>query len=526
MRTIPPLPFTSVATLSTWSNFHHTIVNRSIPAYVTPGTVAPPPGTTSERADTQALNALLTYCLASPVERLCTIGSRWSLSNILDPGNVLLDPGTWNQLAAVNEAWVTPAYRSGAAPGTVPIIAQGGATIRLINNFLGDYGLALKTTGASDGHRIAGCIATGTHGSHLNVGAVHDTVLGIYIVTGPNQAVLLQPTQRSFTADLTKWFSDATGFATQDLPADETFNAAKVALGGLGFVHSVIIEAEPLYQLGGECVGRPLEDPAIWRAISTLDTSGLNPMPNPDFFSVIFSPYANDGANGAFATMLWKRKPNSAFVPSPPVPSSISSDTSRLLSSLIPLIDAGLVGQIVGKIVAAQTEGQYPPRQVQPVFPGTYFGPTNLPEGNGRSSEVVVPHSHAEVAVRTVIDTLRAQAKVDKHLLGAIGVRFIPKTTALLGPNLATMNTYIEFPSLASADISAIYAAVWKALGEKNIPFTCHWGQEYGMDSASVLKYFGVDRVARWKAARVTLLPTPEARGVFTNPMIEKLGLG
>jgi len=524
MRPLPHLPFTTVDDLASWDNFHHTVVGRHVPALLTPGGAAPPPTVSMASAQAQAINAILSYCLADPPEPLCILGSMWSLSDILDPANVVMDPGTWNQIAAVDEDWLDDAYKNTRVAGRVPIVAQGGTTIRTLNNWLGNYGLALQTSGASDGHRIAGCIATGTHGSHVKVGAVHDTVLGMYLVTGPNQAVLLQPAVRRFTPDLANWFQDETGLTTQDLADDDLFNAARVALGGLGFVHSIIVEAEPLYQVSGQDVARSLADPVIWNALQTLDTTALYPVPNPDFFSIIFSPYAGGAADGAIATLLWKRKANTPFVPSPPVPASISTDLSRLLSALIPAIDGGLGGDILSAVVTKETSSQYPPGPIQATFPGTYFGPTNLPEGNGRSSEIVVDHQNAVAAVKLVLATLQQEAAQGRHLAGAVGVRNVPGTSALLGPNLHPMNTYIEFPSLATADVTGVQNAIWAALAAAGIPFTCHWGQEYGMDANSIRGYFG-NRIDAWKAARQRLLPTPAARAVFSNALLRKMNL-
>ena len=166
---------------------------------------------------------------------------------------------------------------------------------------------------------------------------------------------------------------------------------------------------------------------------------------------------------------------------------------------------------IVSDVVARETAAEYLPGPIAPVFPGTYFGPTPLPEGNGRSCELVVDHVDTRLALRTVIETLQREASVGRHLLGGLGVRFAPKTDALLGMNIHPMNTYIEFPSLSTNETSTIHRAVWRSLREANVPFTCHWGQEYGMDPQSIRAYFG-DRVDRWRAARTRLLPTPAAR--------------
>ncbi len=236
MRPLPHLPFTTADDIPQWSNFHNTIVNRPVAALLTPGAAAPPAGTSMASAQAQALNAILQFCMTDPVEPICTIGARWSLSDILSPANVVLDPGTWNQIVAVDDSVLSPAYKAAAKPGRRPVVVQGGTNIRVLNNFLGGFG-HLQTKGASDGHRIAGCIATGTHGAHVKVGAVHDTVLGVFLVTGPNQAIFLQPSNRTFLPGMAQAFETNAGIPTQDKPDDDLFNAARVALGGLGFVH-------------------------------------------------------------------------------------------------------------------------------------------------------------------------------------------------------------------------------------------------------------------------------------------------
>jgi len=526
VRPLPNLPFTTADAIPAWSNFHHIIKDRPVAAYLTPGAKGMlPSGVAGSVALARELSAILEYCMTDPPARLCTIGARWSLSNVLDPKDLILDPGAWDQIAAIDSAWATPDYKSDAAArGGVPIVVQGGTTIRAVNNFLGSYGLALQTSGANDGHRVAGCIATGTHGSHLKVGAVHDTVLAVYLVVGPQQAVLLQPSSRRFTPDLAQWFAQQTGIRSDDVADDDLFNAARVALGALGFVHSVIIEAVPLYQLRGFTVARSLEDTDVWHAIETLDTSRFDPTPSPDFFTVVFSPFATGNVPGAFATALWKQAPSSRYVGPLPVASSIATDLSRLLSSLIPVAENALTDPLIGDVVAIETAKQYHPGPVAPDFPGSYFGPTSLPEGNGRSVEVVVDHAKAVPAVRAVLRALAAEARAGRCLLGAVGVRFIPGSSALLGTNIHPMNTYIEFPSLQTSQTTRIHQAVWDALRAADIPFTCHWGQEYGMTADSVRAYFG-SRVDRWKAARAKLLPTPQQRAVFTNPLIGTLGL-
>ncbi len=58
-------------------------------------------------------------------------------------------------------------------------------TINVVNRELSAKGLALQTSGASDGQTFAGAIATGTHGADMKVGALHDTVLAVHLVVSP-----------------------------------------------------------------------------------------------------------------------------------------------------------------------------------------------------------------------------------------------------------------------------------------------------------------------------------------------------
>ncbi|HEY2733827.1 MAG TPA: hypothetical protein VGI70_07575, partial [Polyangiales bacterium] len=62
MRALPSLPVTSTTSLAQWFNFHHTITNRPVAAYLTPG-VGVPADATRERALSSSLNAILSYCL-------------------------------------------------------------------------------------------------------------------------------------------------------------------------------------------------------------------------------------------------------------------------------------------------------------------------------------------------------------------------------------------------------------------------------------------------------------------------------
>ena len=525
---LPTFPFTETKSMTHWTNYTGTIPARQIPLYCTPDVLGDTGGTSPRKLARhgRALKAIVAHCFDSPDATLRTFGARLSLSTIVRPGNVALDPANLNEIRRVRPEWLTPAYRSDrGARGFVPVFAQGGTHISRINRVLGESGLALQTSGAGDGHRVAGCIATGTHGSAIGIGAVHDTVLGVHLITGPNESLFVQPSNAACTADLANWLQTETEIPTQAVNDDELFAAAQVSLGSLGIVHGVILEATPLYALRGLRLALPFADARVWSTLSDLQTTRLHEgeAARPYHFEVVFSPYPTTVRPGAFVTMFWKE---TAAVPDAPLPPSpdTSSDTMGLISKITDLVDISASTLALRLVMSDQLERRYKAGRIAPQVPGMVFGPTTLPPGSGTSTEVVVAQNHAHKALELLYNVLRSHGDRGEHLLGPVCVRFVPRTRALLGMNVADMNCYIELPSVRNDEVHKIYRSYWDRLDQESIAFTCHWGQVHGLTPARVDRYFG-DRARRWKEARARILTTDTARRVFASPTLAEAGL-
>ncbi len=531
MNNPPVFRNTVVVDNTDWNNYHGTVAHHHVPivAIVDAAVDASEGQAPPWQRQGDALKDILGYCFAAqPPEPLRAIGATWSLSDIIAPSRVIIDAGRMNTISRVSDAWCTDGYKAARPPGAVAMVVEGGTRVRDINDALGALNLALQTSGASDGHRIAGCIATGTHGSAISIGAVHDTVRGVYLLVAPDRAVFVQPqTGQPFTEALAGWLGSQSGFATTSLVNDDVFAAALVSLGSLGFVHSVVLEAVPLYRLKGRMVPRPLGDAAVFNAIQTMDTKPLHPDigDRPYHFSVLVNPYAGSGLPGMFVGLYWKVGVDEvAFAgPSPALPMA-PSDTANLIGSLIQLLDGPVAGPLVEHIIGTVLSNQNPARDFPPAFPGQVFAPTTLPAGHGQSTEIVVDQARAVDAIKIVLQAIEVQRGLGRHLLGAIGVRFVPKTRALLGMNVAPMNCYMELGSLANPNVPLIHQACWDALDAAHIPYTCHWGQQHRLDAGHLRAYFG-DRVDRWKAARDTLLTTAVATTVFSAQTLPQVGL-
>src|SRR5690606_6994376 len=121
-----------------------------------------------------------------------------------------------------------------------------GNKIKEVSEFVRRGGKSLKTCGASNGQTIAGALATGVHGSALDVGAVQDFVVGINLIIGPDPDDIIYLERESEPALNDLFASNINARVIRD---DELFNAAVVGLGSFGFIHGIVVETENLYLL-------------------------------------------------------------------------------------------------------------------------------------------------------------------------------------------------------------------------------------------------------------------------------------
>lgn len=521
-------PHTTESTVARWSNFHGTIRDRAIPLALVPdvpGLIDPndPP---KLRRCGEALSAIVAHAIQQKLT-LRVAGSRWSLSNIIEPGAILLDAAYLNEIVRVRSSWLSANYLQARSPeGFVPIFAQGGTTIHDLNKALADMGLALQTSGAADGQRIAGAIATGTHGSAIGVGAMHDAILGVHLVVAGNKALFIMPrTNSAMTDDVGDWLEEETGIPTETVRDDDVFAAAQVSLGSLGVVHGVVIEAEPLYGLRRQLIPFSFTDDRLRQAIETLDTLPLHPgrPTQPFHFEIVMSPYPQAGG-GAFVVLMWKEDAVPPPIALPPKDPELSLELFEFIGALGGLINDAAGGAALEWLVNVLLSSRYGARDDAPRFPGEVFGPTTLPPGNGTSTEIAVPHAHSFAAFNAIYGAIAAEASEGRHHLGVFGVRFAPRATgALLGMNQSAMTTYIEMGGIQTVEAMAIFDRCWSALDLAQIPFACHWGQQGGHTPARVRRYFG-SNANKWRAVRNAML-TRTARDVFASKILATAAL-
>lgn len=245
-----------------------------------------------------------------------------------------------------------------------------GTIIKRVSEVLSAHGKSLKTTGASNGQTIAGCISTGVHGSALQVGAVQDYVVGLNLIIGPNKndvVYLERHTQPALNDTFAKKISK------RIIRNDKLFNAALVGLGSFGFIHGVVVETEPRFLLKryvkkiDKQIALELADTldfknSTFKIQGETDENGFGL--TPYHYKVFINQYSNEKK---FVVELMYKKPFVADYEDPfPIikeslyrdlihlftkmaenfPKSIPWLVKRLRKSILPKVDEELIGTL------------------------------------------------------------------------------------------------------------------------------------------------------------------------------------
>lgn len=370
---------------------------------------------------------------------------------------------------------------------------------------------ALHTSGAANGQTIAGATSTGTHGSALGFGALHDHIVAIHLIASDTKQYWLERASRPVVKD-----SFPAGLGAELRRDDDLFNAVLVSFGSFGIIHNVVIETRPIYLL--ETIPGAIQlDERLWKAIGALDFSAhpfFAAKGRPYFFQAVINPNSNEvllNANyeiecpGDYRCDYALRQKPGAVGP--------GFDTLSLVGSILDKFP-GLIPPIAQVATAALIDLN--PRDGTP---GEVYG-YKAPQLHVASGSIAVPLERGR-------ETLEALIKLSKDL-GKVplvfGCRYIRPSPALLAFNRFPMTMAISIDGIDSKRSRRFFAAAADLMDDKSIPYTQHWGKVNGYTPQRVRKAYGAN-VDKWIAARRALLPDPADRAVFTNAYIRDRGL-
>jgi FAD/FMN-containing dehydrogenase len=491
-----------------WENWHET-VRQKAERLVTIWNAQPnQPSIASYNATTTAIQGLIAEALAGGLH-LRAAGGTWSFTPVAATDGIIL-----NTLALNYPFWPAAAdlHPSQQANAGGLIFAQCGVSVSQLSTVLERRGRSLHTSGASNGQTIAGAIGTGTHGSALQHGGIHDSVVALHIVTAPDRHVWLE---RATEPVASQTFIDSLG---AELVADDAlFDAALVSLGGFGIVHGVMLDTAPLFWL--KSYRRQYrEDAGVRAAVGELDFSALAAPEDsvagraPYFFQAIYNPY--DRAGGPYLSRMYdftsdpggQRPPrDDKFRPGDGAAEAIALLTD-LSGGAPPAIGNFLVG-----IALPNVNGDT----------GTWAEQFWDTSTRGRSAGLAfgIPLERALEGV-DVLYELNAEFRVP----GVFALRYVQASRATLAfTRHAPITCVLEVDGPRSKRMESFYQAAPAVLESHGIPFTFHWGKMHSPAPQLVQQMYG-PAVAVWRQQRAALLPPP-LRTVFSNEFMESCGL-
>lgn len=465
------------------------------------------------RAGLMALQQIVRDAAAQG-RRVRAVGGGWSLSEAATTNDFLVNTRPLNFV----DVGLRPQSCATTFVGNPDhlVFAQCGATVLELNQRLEAKGLALPTSGASNGQTIVGAIATGTHGAANAVGAMQDFVVGLHVVGEDGRHYFIERASRPVVSP-----SFVARLGAEVRRDDQLFDAALVSFGSFGLVHAVLLEVVPLYVL--ERHVRSYDFGAVEHALATLEVSGLG-LPHgarlPYHFEVVVNPFElAAGAKGAHVRALYHVPKPAPGATLPALTSSgLGDDLLGVLGSATDAVPAAIpaaVDLVIGEQIKA-VDGALG-------TPGQTFTSTTI-RGPVLSMELGVAPADVPAVLRAVADVAR-----QFPFAGVMAVRYVKSSPALLaftselfGPVVAT----IELPCAGSSRSLEAFDRIWEALERLGVRHSFHWGQclppDYGQARLSAL--FG-DRAERWLEARRRFLPSAAGRRRFANGFIERMGL-
>ena len=481
------------------------------------------------QATTKNFQWLIRHAIDNNI-RLRAIGSGWSFTEVAMADGIV-DTLELRDFFRIQDSFLDHAYLALGKKSENLVYTQCGIDIQQLHKELEEengWMKCLRASGASNGQTIAGATSTGTHGSAYKVGAVHDTIIGMHIITGPDKHVWLQKNSNPVASQK---FIDWLG--ADLISNDDIFNAAVVSFGSFGFIHGLLIETEPIFLLEKHATPDIPYDENLKLAINELDFSGIQSvLPRPEtganaelyHFEVLVNPHKfepNNPGKGVFMKTIYKIPHTTAYTK--PVNSTArfqyGDELLGVIQTILDNIGPKLTQKLIPKLVGSLLPQAYPEGVAIKGTMGEIFTNT-LIRGKAASAAIAISSKDASKVIEEIVRINKQTA-----FAGAIALRFVKGTTALLGFTKFPKSCVLEMDGVESKSSRNFFKKIWDRLEELNIPYTLHWGKvNFNLDPIRIRRMYGDSVVDKWIDCRKQLLDIPTQK-VFTNDFMLNCGL-
>jgi L-gulono-1,4-lactone dehydrogenase len=389
--------------------------------------------------------------------------------------------------------------------------ADGGMRVRDLNEHLLRAGRGLSNMGGYDGQTIAGVISTSTHGSGLRFGPLSDAVRSLDVVASRGRRLRIEPSEGPTDPAV---YGDGGGRPlVQD---DRYFRAAKVGVGCLGVITSVLLEVEDAYWLTEKRWQEP------WSEVREALLQGdVLRDPETRHYEVYFSPYEREGDRPCLVTTRNRTEPRaSARRGDRRRTRNFRTETLGRLPGLPNLLNwlmdkrPRLTPWLLEQAIKALVDAEYTHQSHrvlnigQANFLPAYSSEIGVPISEGR-------HVAAVEAIFTVAERHRQLG--DVYHTSPIALRFVKESDAYLSMMHGRDTMMIELIMMTRTEggfeLLAEYEKELYALGGRP-----HWGQFNVMGAEVVRRMY--PELDTWLEVHADLNDT----GVFDGPLSRRVG--
>lgn len=516
---------------SPWTNIHENFVHQFKPeaSFLVRHT-----GTSGREAYLRATNNLgwiIDHAIEEKIQ-IRAIGAGWSFSKVAVCNGGMVQTKSLDLIFNPKRSFLADAYiNTGKTEDNLKFV-ECGAQVARLNKVLEIDSVpprCLRASGGSNGQSIAGATSTGTHGAALFTGSVHDSIVGLHIVTGLGKHVWIERASYPVAGEgLRSWLE-------ADLISDDSvFNAAVVSFGAFGFIHGVMIETDPLYLLKEYRIPNVLYTDALMEAFEALDIPALcsllpgMPESRPDHdlyhMEINFNPYTvhKGGNEGMYVFLFYKVPvpPGYQVRHSGPHAPAPSPEFMWMMKGLSNRLGGNFGYDIIRRMTTQQFKQNIREATKQPTTIGTIFRDTRF-KGNIASFAFAVPTEQIGNTIEHILAVI-----AEKAFAGAVALRFVKGTSATLGFTRFANTSVIELDGLDIPNNRAVFLTLIERLEEHNIPCTIHWGKlNDPLTAERVKRMYGETKLNDWKRAREGVLPKMEQRAVFNNDFMTQCGL-
>lgn len=450
-------------------------------------------------------------------------GSRWSMSNVAHHPDRMHFNGFMNIDLPIFETDVTA---GSSYLHENLFFFECGNTIKEISQVLEAHGKSLKTSGASNGQTIAGCIGTGVHGSALGVGAIQDYVVGLNLIVGPNPEDIIY-LERASKPALKDAFAQR--IKARVIRDDEMFDAALVGLGSFGFIHGVLIEAEDRFLL--KRYVRKIDKQVAIALSETMDfQSSSFKIPNeidvqgkplqPYHYKVFINPYVDDDQ---YVIEVMYKKPYTTPYPDPFT--TIETSIYRDLIYLLIKVSQGFPKAIpwfikrLEKAILPDVNEESLGTLYETFWDAPYQGPAF-------ACAFGVPHTEAGKTLNVLMNITKNKGPIP----GIFAMRFVKQSTATLAFTKFPVTCVIEIDGVLWKETNNLIGLkkysrlMTQALKQEQISFTMHWGKNADWGVPNLVNDMFGDKATIWKQQREKLL-SPDMQELFSNDFTKTTGL-